>query len=177
MWAGLAWPESILALLGSGPSFTPSTNSFLVHIDIDLKQNASCFVHCLTTAFVLLRVRHITIQSINVFDCDICCVAGQAIWNALYRAVWGLGFVTETGMPPQSHHRDSGTTYFLTLCNLIWWVLNVLEWRVLIGCSRTHTRGILWAYFHLPIFQIFEPPCQAFHCVLFALTMPYVFLF
>lgn len=71
-------------------------------------------------------------------------VVWQAIWNALYRAVWGLGFVTETGMPPQSHHRDSGTTYFLTLCNLIWWVLNVLEWRVLIGCSQTHTTGILW---------------------------------
>ena len=67
VWAGLAWPESILALLGSGPSFTPSTNSFLVHIDIDLKQNASCFVHCLTTAFVLLRICHKTIQSINVF--------------------------------------------------------------------------------------------------------------
>ena len=47
-------------------------------------------------------------------------------------------------MPPQSHHRDSGTTYFQTLCNLIWWVLNLLEWRVLIGCSWTHTTGILW---------------------------------
>ena len=129
----LAWPERILASLRVGLVLLFSSSASKAPISVHYAYSHIHYPPKKIKARVPLV--HCSHEHIKPHCTEKWCHQYASVPPVQCASVpGGPSFVTETGMQPaQSHHQDSGTTYFQTLCNLIPWIWNILEWRVIMG--------------------------------------------